>query len=176
MAPGSRQESCELWGPRSRFPQAAFVTPKCLCANKGYRGYTNCFPFTPHTSPQAPKADFQQPQSIPRLPLHRGRSEHSASFITRKCRVLISGSVLTHHPFQGGSQGRAGPEGPRGLCWGAGAPSYMQGTPHIWDAHTCAMREGSRSSGHRSPLAPGHVPPAGPGTAQLFLAPKPVPT
>lgn len=105
-----------------------------------------------------------------------GQSTQQVSSHAKAVRVLISGSVLTHHPFQGGSRGRAGPEGPRGAGEGkrSSAPTNREHPAFGMDTQ-CATREGSGSPGAQIPAGTRPRPPCAglsagspqPGPAQL---------
>lgn len=114
------------------FPQAAFLTPKCLCANKGYREYTNCFPSTLHASPRAPKAAFQQPQSIPGLPPVPWKVRALSEFHHMQMQSPYLGLGADTSPLPGREPGQGRPRGALRAVPGSGSSVPHAGnTPHL---------------------------------------------
>lgn len=177
-------------GDRTLLPPGRFSNPQSACVRTRAPGdapSTSVCPVCLCLSPQSGFGlPFGSPSPSPGSPrTMEGQSTRRVSSHANAVRVLISGSVLTHHPFQGGSRGRAGREGPRGLGWGEGALPLMSREHPAFgmDTHVPHVRAAGPWE-PRSPLALSHVPlcrarcrqpPARPSTARLALAPQPVP-
>lgn len=130
-------------GPGCCFLQAAFLTPKCLCVIEGSRECAKCLPPPRllHSSPQTALASCSAAPAHPGLPPRQGRSEHSASFITRECsQSPYLGLRADTSPLPGREPGQGRPEGPHELAWGAEAlPQQAGNTPHSGWTRVCHM-------------------------------------
>lgn len=170
-------------GARTLLPPGSFSNPQVLVCS---RGCAKCLP-PPHLPLLKPPKQLwpplQQPQPILGLPPHHGRSEHSASFITRECsQSPYLGLCADTSPLPGREPGQGRP---RGAPWArlgkkSSSPASREDPAFGMDTHVGSGSPGSpdpRWHPATCPLccAPCQQPPARPGIARLAVAPQIVP-